>query len=338
MPLPPSRTYDDGCPSAEVAAWAVTGVPAERHPMGFADRRYSPPDRSWRRGSFGDGDWTAVTTIIVANCAVWVACLLAGNDSLERLLAMRGDLPSHPLEAWRLLSYGFTHDTSSPWHLFLNMLTLWFFGPEVEARTGRQEFFRFWLTAIIIAGLTWLVSVQIGQWNRSPLSFLVGASGAVMAVLAFFIWHNPHQELALWGILPIPAWALGLLYFFSDVNGAYHGTGSVAHCAHIGGALFGLAYAWRGWNLGDLLELPAQLLQSRRRFRIHHPDDDAPVARRPVATQAPPPQASLEDDDALREAVDRILEKISRSGEASLTTQERDTLTRASRRLKERLR
>ena len=51
-----------------------------------------------------------------------------------------------------------------------------------------------------------------------------------------------------------------------------------------------------------------------------------------------PRQASLEDDEALREAVDRILEKISRSGEASLTTQERDTLTLASRRLKERLR
>ena len=179
--------------------------------------------------------------------------------------------------------------------------------------------------------LLWLASVQIGQGGRGGL--LVGASGAVMATLAYFIWHNPHQELLLWGILPIPAWALGLLYFFSDVNGAYHGSGNIAHFAHIGGALFGLAYAWRGWNIGDLLEAPAQLLQSRRRFRIFRPDDEpAPPSR------TPPRQASLEDDEALRDAVDRILEKISRSGEASLTPQERDTLTLASRRLKERLR
>jgi membrane associated rhomboid family serine protease len=299
--------------------------------MGFADRRYAESNRSWRGGSAGAGEWSAVTTIVVANCAVWVACLLAENDfPLARWLAMRGDLPQHPLEAWRLLTYGFAHDMSSPWHLALNMLTVWFFGPEVESRVGRNEFLRFWLAAIVIAGLTWLASVQIGQPDRAPFSFLVGASGAVMAILAVFVWHNPHQELLLWGILPIPAWALGLLYFFSDVNGAYHGTGNVAHFAHIGGALFGLAYAWRGWNIGDLLEAPAQLLQARRRFRVVRPDDDPPPRT--------PPRQTLEDDEALREAVDRILEKISRSGEASLTPQERDTLTLASRRLKERLR
>jgi hypothetical protein len=44
------------------------------------------------------------------------------------------------------------------------------------------------------------------------------------------------------------------------------------------------------------------------------------------------------DDEAMQDAVDRILEKISRSGEASLTSAERDTLTQASRRLKERMR
>jgi hypothetical protein len=45
-----------------------------------------------------------------------------------------------------------------------------------------------------------------------------------------------------------------------------------------------------------------------------------------------------QDDVALQETVDRILEKISRSGEASLTSAERETLTQASRRLKERMR
>lgn len=297
--------------------------------MGFADRRYAPPNRSWRGGSAGPGDWSAVTTIIVANCAVWVACLLAGNDSpLGGWLAMRGDLSSHPLEAWRLLTYGFAHDMTSPWHLFLNMLTLWFFGPEVEARIGRNEFFRFWLTAIVLAGLAWLASMQFGQGGRAGL--LVGASGAVTATLAVFIWNNPHQELLLWGILPIPAWALGILYFFSDISGAVERRDNVAHIAHIGGAVFGLLYAWRGWNIGDLLEAPAQLLQARQRFRIFRPEDDPP--------RPPSRPVSLEDDEALRDAVDKILEKISRSGEASLTPQERDTLTLASRRLKERLR
>ena len=301
--------------------------------MGFADRRYAQPDRSWR-GSSGRGDWTAVTTIIVLNLAIWVAALVAARDlPINDWLAMRGDLPRHLLQSYRLVTYGFAHDLSTPWHVGLNMLTLWFFGPEAEDRIGRTEFFRFWLTAVVVAGLTWMASVLVGNSAHAGSEWLVGASGAVMATLALYIWHNPHQELLLWGILPIPAWALGLLYFFSDINGAYHGSGNVAHFAHIGGALFGLAYAWRGWNIGEWLESPLRFLKTGHRLRVHRPDD-GPAAPWGESRHASPP----EDDAALRDAVDRILEKISRSGEGSLTPEERDTLTRASRRLKERLR
>jgi membrane associated rhomboid family serine protease len=301
--------------------------------MGFADRRYSQPNRSWRGSSAAD-DWTAVTTLIVLNLAVWVAALVAARDlPINDWLAMRGDLPRHLLQSWRLVTYGFAHDLSTPWHVGLNMLTLWFFGPEVEDRIGRTEFFRFWLMAIVVAGLTWMTSVLVGNPAHAGSAWLVGASGAVMATLAIYIWHNPHQELLLWGILPIPAWALGLLYFFSDVNGAYHGSGNVAHFAHIGGALFGLAYAWQGWNIGEWLEGPLRFIKSGRQLRVHRPEDDLPAGRREGRRDPLP-----EDDAALRDAVDRILEKISRSGESSLSPEERDTLTRASRRLKERLR
>ena len=104
--------------------------------------------------------------------------------------------------------------------------------------------------------------------------------------------------------------------------------------AHIAGAIFGLCYAWRGWNLsgiGDLQDrLQARLRGFRRGMRVVHPpphDDDRPSRHR-----------DHDDDEAMQEAVDRILEKISRSGEGSLTPAERETLTQASRRLKERMR
>ena len=59
--------------------------------------------------------------------------------------------------------------------------------------------------------------------------------------------------------------------------------------------------------------------------------------RRPPQDATAAPRRQNADDVALQEAVDQILEKISRSGEASLTQSERDTLTAASRRLKERM-
>jgi membrane associated rhomboid family serine protease len=297
--------------------------------MGFSDRGYyrSEPSNSFLQ------EWTGVLTIIVANIAVWVANLLGANEfPVNRFLALEGDLPQHLLKAWELVTYGFVHDSQNPWHLVFNMLALWFFGREVEEIMGRAEFFRFYVTAIVLAGLAWLVSVQVGQPLQAPRMFLVGASGAVMAVLAVFIWYFPRQTVLLWGVLPVPAWALGILYFVSDVQGAATGGGNVAHVAHVAGAIFGLLYAWRGWQLGELTNVLATF--RRRRMRVVRPDDDATSPRQPPA---PPREASRLDAD-LQQEVDRILEKISRSGESSLTSAERDTLTQASRRLKERSR
>ena len=73
-------------------------------------------------------------------------------------------------------------------------------------------------------------------------------------------------------------------------------------------------------------------------IRILRPDDAADEPRPGPSRDHRPAAGAPSLDDDLREAVDRILEKISRSGESSLTQQERDTLERASRRLKERLR
>jgi len=304
--------------------------------MGFQDRGYS----SDRRSAFAS-EWTAVNAIIALNVAIWLANFILTGDlfrelfslriSLNDLLCLRSDLPTHPQHFWSLLSYGFLHDGPSleqpnnqysPMHLLFNMLTLWFFGRELEAVTGRREFFRFYCAAVVFAGLAWVVGEGFGgQGGR-----LVGASGGVMAVLAAFIWYFPKQTVLVYGVLPVPVWALGILYLVSDVRGAAEGSGNVAHLAHLGGAVFGLMYAWRGWRLDGLASVPAGWLARRRRMRIVRPDDERPLSVRPG------------DDPQLDEEVDRILAKISRTGEGSLTAAERDTLTRASRRLKERSR
>jgi membrane associated rhomboid family serine protease len=293
--------------------------------MGFSDRGYYRYDNSYRSAS----DWTAVITLIIANVAVWVLNLLGGRQfSINNMFALRGDLPDHLLEAWKLISYGFAHDANSPWHLAFNMLAVFFFGRAVEQVLGRAEFYRFYFSSIVIAGLAWVVSVNFFSGGMPPgRTYLIGASGGVMAVLAVFIWYFPRQEVLIWGILPVPAWALGILYFVSDLQGAANGGGNVAHVAHIGGAVFGLLYAWRGWSLTGLADVGSRLRQMRRRFKVVRPDDDVGRGRH-----------DDEDEVSLQAKVDDILEKISRSGESSLTADERDTLTRASRRFKGRSR
>ena len=289
--------------------------------MGFQDRGYS----SHR---FGAGsEWTAVAALLVANVAVFVANLVGPREpaSLNDLLALHGDLPRQPWRIWELLTYGFAHAVPRggglPWHIIGNMLTLWFFGRAVEDVLGRAEFLRLYAAALVVAGLAWLASVALGT-GGGPGAQLIGASGAVTAVLAVFIWNFPHVTVLLWGLLPVPAWALGLLYLVWDVQGTSSLDTNVAHVAHLAGAAFGVLYAWRGWNFAGFGDVSDRLSGWRRlrgggRFRVFRPDD-------------------AEDDASLQQQVDRILEKISRSGSASLTARERHTLERASRRLKDR--
>jgi membrane associated rhomboid family serine protease len=292
--------------------------------MGFQDRGYYAS----RRGGF-DAGWTAVAAILVANIAVFLANMLGPREpaSLNDLLALHGDLPRHPWRIFELVSYGFAHQPLAPrqqlpWHILGNMLTLWFFGRAVEDVLGRGEFLRFYFAALVVAGLAWLASVTFTP--AAGAAQLIGASGAVTAVLALFVWNFPHQTVLLWGLLPVPAWALGVLYVAWDVQGTTTRDTNVAHVAHLAGAAFGVLYAWRGWSLAGLDDLTGRLAAWRRRpggrFRVFRPDDGADAA----------------DDATLQERVDQILEKISRSGSSSLTPGERDTLERASRRLKDR--
>ena len=88
----------------------------------------------------------------------------------------------------------------------------------------------------------------------------------------------------------------------------------IAYTAHLGGAAFALAYFNLHWNFGRLFQSAAAWLKGRSRpsLKVFKPEDepDAPVAD---------------------EEVDRILEKIHREGENSLTRKERRILENASR-------
>ena len=294
--------------------------------MGFQDRGY------YRAPGSGFAlEWSAVNMIIAINVAVWLAnFIFSGNlfasilppFSLNRMFCLPDDLPRHLQHFYTLLTYGFLHDTTSPWHLIFNMLSLWFFGRPVEGILGKAEFLRFYCLSIIFAGLGWVVIERLSHPMISG-AFLIGASGGVMAVLATFIWYYPRETVLIYGVLPVPAWALGVLYLVTDIQGSRNGFSNVAHVAHLAGAAFGVFYAWQRLDLSWITNGPSELLAAwrKRRLRIVRPDDHHEA-----------------DDDAppMEQEVDRILEKISRSGESSLTSVERNTLTRASRRLKDR--
>jgi hypothetical protein len=205
-------------------------------------------------------------------------------------------------------------------HIIGNMLGLFFLGPPVEQRYGSREFLRIYLVLIVFAGLIW-AAVQL--LRGVPHGGVVGASGAVVGVVVLFALNYPKQTVLFMFAIPMPAWVLGVMIVVFDLMGSLSPESKqVAFEAHLAGAGLSFLY-WRGgWSftrLTDTLRVD-KLFQRRPRLKVHRPEDDEVPDKKDVAMSA---------------EVDRILEKISREGEASLTRKERRTLQNASRQYQE---
>ena len=260
-----------------------------------------------------------IGTLILINVALYLANAILGERSnaeplgkITSFLAIHVETLVQPLYWWRFLTYGFVH-AYEPEHIIVNMLTLLFLGQDVERTYGRNEFLRFYLVALVVGSVAWAVANRLmGVVESVPL---IGASGAVTAVVILFALLFPQRTLLLFFVLPVPAWFVGLLAVGYNIYLGLHGGTEIAWGVHLAGAAFALAYFRFKWNLSRLLPERFSLgwLQPRSRLHVVDSDEDE------------------DDDDRLAEEVDRILEKISREGETNLSRKERRTLQNASR-------
>lgn len=279
--------------------------------MGLYDRDYIREDD--QPGFFAGGSYSTVTTLIVINVGVFILELLS-DGKVKDYLGLHADLFQKPWNAWQLLTAGFVHEPTNISHIGWNMFELWLFGRDVEAIYGRKEFLRLYLSLIVLSSLVWVISATAMHHHGA----MYGASGAVIGVMILFVLHYPQRTILLMFVLPVPAWLVGTLCIVQNVLGLGSRTDHVAYEAHLAGAAFAYLYYATGWHLGRLWpgRFSLKSLKPRPKLRVHEP----------------------EHDESLSDQVDRILEKISREGEASLTAQERRTLEDASRRYQQRKR
>src|SRR5215207_3678431 len=96
----------------------------------------------------------------------------------------------------------------------------------------------FYLGAAIFTSSLFVLA-QLAAPGPVPVGRGIGASVSVMAVLVVFAFHYPHQQVLLFGIIPMPVWLLVVLYIGFDLSGALGAMGNlgIGHLAHLGGAL-----------------------------------------------------------------------------------------------------
>lgn len=263
-----------------------------------------------------------VINLILINVAVFVAELFSrgGGDRnwLSFFLAVHAADLVHPWYWWRFITYGFAHSPVNMMHIVGNMLGLFFFGRDVESVYGRWAFVRMYLTALVLGSVAWATRELF--FEDQSAAWLIGASGAVTAVIILFALHFPRRTVLFMLVIPMPAWVLGVLLVVFDlfsVHASVVGGGSqVAFDVHLVGAAFGLLYYRYRLDFGNLLpgNVSWNLFKRRPKLRVHRPE-----AR----------------SDKLDQEADRVLDKLHREGADSLNAKERQILEDYSRRMRQ---
>jgi membrane associated rhomboid family serine protease len=178
-----------------------------------------------RYQSYQSFSLSPILVLVIINFLVFIATMIVGELVFFLGLQPAGFL-SRP---WTILTSMFVH--GSFWHIFANMLTLYFFGSYLSRLVGNIKFLIVYFAGGILGGIMFILLA-------SPSSVVIGASGAVFAVAGALVVMRPKLPVIIFPIpAPIPLWVavIGgflILSFLPNSN--------IAWQAHLGGLILGL--------------------------------------------------------------------------------------------------
>jgi membrane associated rhomboid family serine protease len=251
--------------------------------------------------------WTL--RLIVANVVLYFLATLSPRI-VDQFALVPAELLVRP---WTAITSMFMH--GSPGHLFWNMLALFFFGPRVESRLGDRHFLGLYFASGIMGGVLSLFSPHVP---------IIGASGAIFGVMLAYAIFWPRDQILLWFVLPVPAFVLIAIMTVMNLLPAISTIGQgdgIAHFAHLGGFLGG--YLYLKW-----IQLRSPARSFRARATPLPPKPRISTGTADLQRWSRIPRDKMHEVN--REEVDRILDKISAKGIASLTAGEREVLDRFS--------
>lgn len=265
-----------------------------------------------------------VGRLIIANAVVLLLLMtIFTSPALQDALRFApGEALSRP---WTFVTYMFVH--AGLLHLLGNMLMLFVFGPPVEQRLGGRAFILYYLYCGIGAAV-----LSLALSGIMATGAIVGASGAVLGVGVAFALLWPDAELLVFPIpMPLKARTFILVLIGLDVVlSQLTPNDGIAHLAHVGGAAFGYLF-FRLQALSRRSPHPPP--RAVERVVMVQSGAAAPEPRR--APPAPIRPRRRADADPVAAEVDRVLDKISEQGIASLTPAERRFLDEVSRQKKQ---
>lgn len=285
---------------------------------------------------------TMLMKIVVINIAVFlvlniisIVMIFAGEESgrfiVEQWVAMPGNFGRLARHAWTPLSYMFSQ--IEPLHLIFNMLWLYWFGIVFQLLSTPKRMIGLYLLGGLGGAALYLLAVNTIPYFAGHGGLLIGSSASVIAIVTATAIMAPDYRMNLLFLGAVSLKWIAIVTIGIDLL-SVTGSNAGGHIAHLGGAAVGALFALglkRGHDItapfNSLIDAIVNLFRLRPKVRpSRFKSSGAPSAPRPKAPSA----ASAADQAEL----DKILDKIKKSGYSSLTADERARLFDVSRRIK----
>lgn len=237
-------------------------------------------------------------------------------------------LSSEPLvfitKPWTFLTYSFFHDGFG--HIFFNMLVLNFSSSLFLTYFNQKQLLGLYILSAIFAGIAFVSGYYLLNLSAS----IVGASGAIMAVLVATTTYSPLLSVRLLLIGNVKLWHITLVILVIDLM-QIRLDNSGGHIAHLAGAFFGFIFIKLLENGTDLSKIVSAILDffvnlfsksPSTPFKEVHKNYKRPIAK---------PTSKIVTKDKTQQQIDEILDKISRSGYDCLTKEEKEFLFKAGK-------
>ena len=256
-----------------------------------------------------------IRTLLIINLVVFGICYLArlfNLNVIDSFLVGYGALvPVAYEQVWRYLTYAFVH--VDLWHFLFNMLALWMFGDDVAMAIGFRRFWILYLFCAVFAGVFSIPFYLFGA--MSPMTFIIGASGALMGVFVAYARLFPERGILMFFIIPMKI--KHAIWIFVAMDVMFAGSGdTIAHFTHLGGIASGFLCMYLFDNsIWD--KLRGEFKERRQGKPAGTPDD--------------PLEGEVRFMDRQKQ-LDMILKKVSEGGVNSLTEAEKTFLVEESAR------
>ena len=160
-------------------------------------------------------------------------------------------------------------------------------------------------------------------------SIVVGASGAIMAILVAVAFYRPKTKINL-VFASIPIIYIAIIFIALDLLNLASND-STAHFAHLGGALFGIWSIQNIHSSSNIINRTESLIIYLKKMILKDKTSHLKVKKGGKSKRAVTDEDYNSDKKNKQEVTDKILDKISKSGYDSLTKSEKDYLFKQSK-------